>query len=108
MKADIHPKYETVTATCSCGNKIETRSTLCEDLHIDVRLPTRAKSNEIAGVRDGRLLVRTPVAPADGRANHAVAEHLAESLGVAPSRIERRRGSTQCEKQFLVKGLLRG
>ena len=36
MKADIHPKYETVTATCSCGNKIETRSTLCEDLHVDV------------------------------------------------------------------------
>jgi large subunit ribosomal protein L31 len=36
MKADIHPKYVAVTATCSCGNKIETRSTLCEDLHIDV------------------------------------------------------------------------
>ena len=36
MKADIHPKYETVTATCSCGNQIVTRSTLCEDLHIDV------------------------------------------------------------------------
>ena len=34
MKADIHPKYEAVTATCSCGNKIETRSTLCEDLHL--------------------------------------------------------------------------
>ncbi|MCB1848935.1 MAG: 50S ribosomal protein L31 [Halieaceae bacterium] len=36
MKADIHPKYEAVTVTCSCGNKIETRSTLCEDLLIDV------------------------------------------------------------------------
>jgi large subunit ribosomal protein L31 len=36
MKADIHPKYESVTATCSCGNQIVTRSTLCEDLHIDV------------------------------------------------------------------------
>ncbi|KZX56090.1 50S ribosomal protein L31 [Halioglobus sp. HI00S01] len=36
MQAEIHPKYETVTATCSCGNKIETRSTLCQDLHIDV------------------------------------------------------------------------
>ena len=36
MKADIHPKYAAVTATCSCGNKVETRSTLCEDLHIDV------------------------------------------------------------------------
>ncbi len=36
MKADIHPKYEDVTATCSCGNQIKTRSTLGEDFHIDV------------------------------------------------------------------------
>jgi len=36
MKADIHPKYDTMTATCSCGNTFETRSTLCGDLHIDV------------------------------------------------------------------------
>jgi large subunit ribosomal protein L31 len=36
MQADIHPKYEEVTATCSCGNIIKTRSTLCQDLHIDV------------------------------------------------------------------------
>jgi len=36
MKADIHPKYEAVTATCSCGNTISTRSTLGEDFHIDV------------------------------------------------------------------------
>ena len=27
MKADIHPKYETVTATCSCGSAFQTRST---------------------------------------------------------------------------------
>ena len=36
MKADIHPKYEAVKATCSCGNVIETRSTLGEDFSIDV------------------------------------------------------------------------
>ena len=36
MKADIHPKYDAVTATCSCGNTIQTRSTRCEDFHIDV------------------------------------------------------------------------
>jgi large subunit ribosomal protein L31 len=27
MKKGIHPKYEKVTVTCSCGNVIETRST---------------------------------------------------------------------------------
>ena len=36
MKSDIHPKYEAVTATCSCGNTITTRSTLGQDFHIDV------------------------------------------------------------------------
>jgi large subunit ribosomal protein L31 len=36
MKAEIHPKYADISATCSCGNVIKTRSTLCEDIHIDV------------------------------------------------------------------------
>ena len=36
MKADIHPKYQDVTATCSCGNVIKTRSTICQDIHLDV------------------------------------------------------------------------
>ena len=36
MKADIHPKYEDINVTCSCGNSFQTRSTLAEDLHVDV------------------------------------------------------------------------
>jgi len=36
MKQDIHPKYEEITATCSCGNVIKTRSTLSKDIHLDV------------------------------------------------------------------------
>lgn len=36
MKADIHPKYEAMTATCSCGNVIQTRSVLGKDMHLDV------------------------------------------------------------------------
>lgn len=36
MKPDIHPQYSKVKATCSCGNVIETRSTLGEDFLIDV------------------------------------------------------------------------
>jgi len=36
MKADTHPEYREIKATCSCGNVIETGSTLGEDLHIDV------------------------------------------------------------------------
>jgi len=36
MKAETHPNYKTVKITCSCGNEIVTRSTLEEDLHIEV------------------------------------------------------------------------
>lgn len=36
MKADIHPNYVEVKATCSCGNVIQTRSTLGKDLSLDV------------------------------------------------------------------------
>lgn len=35
MRADIHPRYEAVTATCSCGNTFQTRSTLCKNFLID-------------------------------------------------------------------------
>ncbi|MFF7707557.1 50S ribosomal protein L31 [Pseudomonas sp. NPDC007930] len=36
MKPEIHPKYEALTATCSCGNVIETRSTMKGPLGLDV------------------------------------------------------------------------
>ncbi len=36
MKPGIHPEYQPVTITCSCGNTIQTRSTLCRDIHIEV------------------------------------------------------------------------
>ncbi len=36
MKADIHPKYGALTATCSCGNVIETGSTRPGAMHVDV------------------------------------------------------------------------
>jgi large subunit ribosomal protein L31 len=36
MQADIHPKYDQMTATCSCGNVIKTRSTLASEIHLDV------------------------------------------------------------------------
>jgi large subunit ribosomal protein L31 len=36
MKPGIHPEYKPVTITCSCGNTIQTRSTLCRDIHVEV------------------------------------------------------------------------
>jgi large subunit ribosomal protein L31 len=36
MKQEIHPKYNEVTVTCACGNSFTTRSTLGEELHIEI------------------------------------------------------------------------
>lgn len=36
MKQGIHPEYKEVTATCSCGNVIKTKSTVGHDLNLDV------------------------------------------------------------------------
>ncbi len=37
MRADIHPAYTKIVATCSCGNTIETRSALNKDtIYLDV------------------------------------------------------------------------
>ena len=36
MKADIHPNYNEVSVSCSCGNSFQTRSTAGHDLTIEV------------------------------------------------------------------------
>lgn len=36
MKAEIHPNYAEIKVTCSCGNEFATRSTLGQDLQVEV------------------------------------------------------------------------
>ncbi len=36
MKADIHPAYNEIDVTCSCGSTFKTRSILTKPLHIEV------------------------------------------------------------------------
>ena len=36
MKADIHPKYNEIQVTCSCGNTFATKSTMDKPLHVEV------------------------------------------------------------------------
>ncbi|MGI8669359.1 MAG: 50S ribosomal protein L31 [Aridibacter sp.] len=36
MKPEIHPDYEAITVTCTCGNTFETRSTQGENLNIEI------------------------------------------------------------------------
>jgi len=36
MKSDIHPDYNEIDVTCSCGNTFKTRSTAGKELRLDV------------------------------------------------------------------------
>lgn len=36
MKEGIHPEYQDVKVVCSCGNTFNTRSTLRDELHVEV------------------------------------------------------------------------
>jgi large subunit ribosomal protein L31 len=36
MKEAIHPDYKLINVTCTCGNAFQTRSTLGQDLQVEV------------------------------------------------------------------------
>jgi large subunit ribosomal protein L31 len=36
MKAGIHPDYKEIQVTCTCGNQFHTRSTIGQDLQVEV------------------------------------------------------------------------
>jgi large subunit ribosomal protein L31 len=36
MKPEIHPEYNEISVTCSCGNSFKTRSTVGQDLTVEV------------------------------------------------------------------------
>jgi len=74
------------------------------DVLLSVRVQPRASRNEVLGVRDGYLRVRTTAAPAGGAANRALVRLLATYLDVAPTRIRVERGKTQRNKQLRIFG----
>ena len=36
MKPDVHPEYNEIQVTCSCGNTFTTNSTMKKALHVEV------------------------------------------------------------------------
>jgi large subunit ribosomal protein L31 len=36
MKPEIHPQYNAITVSCACGSKFETRSTMKDDLSVEI------------------------------------------------------------------------
>jgi uncharacterized protein (TIGR00251 family) len=70
-----------------------------------VRVQPRARREEIAGERQGALLVRVTAPPVEGRANRAVCKLLAGRLGVPPGRVTVVRGLASRDKLIRVEGL---
>jgi uncharacterized protein len=70
-----------------------------------VRVTPRAKRNAVNKVADGSLKVYVTAPPADGRANEAVVETIAEWLGVKRRQVEIIRGATSRNKVVRVSGI---
>jgi hypothetical protein len=67
----------------------------------------RAKKDRIVGEFNGCLKVAVTAPPEGGRANEAIAEVLAEALGLRTSAVQVVGGLTSRQKQVLVKGVKR-
>jgi uncharacterized protein len=72
---------------------------------LTVRVTPRASSRRIGPYRDGVLHLRVTRPPADGEANRAVRDLLAEAARVSPGRVRLVAGGRAREKRFEVDGL---
>jgi uncharacterized protein len=72
---------------------------------ISVRVVPRAGRSEIAGVRDGALLVRLNAPPVDGAANAELIEVLADALAVPKRDISIASGATSKQKRVRISGI---
>jgi hypothetical protein len=72
---------------------------------LSVRVQPRARSNALAGLRDGVAIVRVTAPPLDGRANDAVCELLAAVLGVRRSSLSIVRGERSRDKVVAIDGV---
>jgi uncharacterized protein (TIGR00251 family) len=75
------------------------------DAQIMVRVTTRARRDELAGMRDGVLIARIAAPPVDGRANRALRRLIARRAGVAPSKVTIVRGEHARDKLVRVDGI---
>ena len=74
------------------------------DLLLDVRVQARASRNEIIGVENERLKLRTTATPTDGKANAAVIRLLADYFQVPKTRIRLIAGARARNKRFSLAG----
>jgi len=67
-----------------------------------VRVQPRGSRNEIQGVVDGQLRIKTTASPVDGKATKEVTRQLAKAFGVAPSQVTLKKGNRSRNKVFCI------
>jgi uncharacterized protein (TIGR00251 family) len=75
------------------------------DTLLKVRVQPGSSRNEVAGRREGLVVVKVTAPPVDGKANKAACKLLAEKCGIPPSRVEVVRGGSGREKVIRLGGL---
>ena len=73
-------------------------------VRFDVKVLPRSSTNQIGGLRDGRLIIRITAPPVDGAGNDAVVEVLAERLKVPRRLVAIVSGQTRRQKTVEVAG----
>jgi len=80
-------------------------SSTADGIVIEVRVIPRASRSEVAGTRDGALLVRLNAPPVDGAANAELIVLLADTLEVPQRNITITVGATSKRKRVKVVGI---
>jgi uncharacterized protein len=70
-----------------------------------IRVQPRAKRTEVAGEREGAVVIRVSAPPVDGKANEAVCRLIADRAGVPRRAVRIVRGEGARDKQVRVDGL---
>ena len=75
------------------------------DTLLKIRVRAGSSRNELAGKRDGAVLVHVTAPPVEGKANKAACKLLAEAAGIPPSSVEVVRGALRRDKVVRLAGL---
>jgi uncharacterized protein (TIGR00251 family) len=74
-------------------------------MDLDIRVIPRAGRSEVAGLRDGALLIRLAAAPVDGAANDELISLLAKALKIPKRDITVVSGERSRSKRIRIAGL---
>lgn len=75
------------------------------DTVLDIRVIPRARKTELAGERDGALLVRLAAPPVEGAANAALVDFLAAALHLPRRSIRIVSGERNRRKRVAINGM---